>query len=85
MKDFQKHDRFKNISGVESLIKKVMDDKKVKADFIETLKKENAEAADLAKMFTLLDAEKIIKLIHLFEYEKLDKEADQQEKRRKFS
>src|SRR4051812_45039502 len=92
MKDFQKHDRFKNLSGVEGLIKEAMEkDKddankyKVKADFIELVKKENAEATDLAKMFTLLDAEKIIKLIKLYKFEKVEKEEEKKKIRRAYS
>jgi hypothetical protein len=85
MKDFQKHVNFKKIAGVEELLKKVFgSDNKVQADFITTLKKEDPEVDDLAKMITKFEAEKIIKLIHLYEYEKKT-EKDQQELRRKFS
>jgi hypothetical protein len=43
------------------------------------LKKEEAEVDDLAKMFTKFDAEKIIKLIKLYEYEKI---ADAEKKKK---
>ncbi|MCE8159343.1 MAG: hypothetical protein I3270_02525 [Candidatus Moeniiplasma glomeromycotorum] len=91
MKDFQKHTNFGNISMIEGLFKKVMEADandatkfKVKADFIATLKKEDAEVDDLAKMITKLSAEKIIKLIHFFDYEK-KAEKEKKELRRKFS
>lgn len=86
MKDFQKHVNFKKIEGVEKLLKKVMsDDNKVKTDFITALKKEDAEVTDLGKMISKLNAEKIIKLVHLFDYEKNKNDAEKKELRRKYS
>ncbi|MCE8163086.1 MAG: hypothetical protein I3274_02610 [Candidatus Moeniiplasma glomeromycotorum] len=86
MQDFQKHQNFKKISGVEGLIKKVMDqENKVKADFISRLEKEDNEVKDLAKMITKFEAEKVIKLISLFDYEKNLTAEKQKEFRRKFS
>ena len=91
MEDFQKHTNFGNISTVEGLLKEVMEADatdntkfKVKADFITLLKKEDAEVDDLAKMLTKFSAEKVIKLIKQFDYEKKP-ETEQKELRRKFS
>jgi hypothetical protein len=93
MKDFQKHPNFKKISEVEGLLKKVMEKDaadetkfKVKKDFIDDyLKKEEAEITDLGKMIEKLDAEKIIKLIMLYEYDKNDADEKKKEKRLKYS
>ncbi|CAG8464388.1 32559_t:CDS:10 [Gigaspora margarita] len=79
---------------VEGLLKKVMVSEgtapnityKVKQDFIDNyLKKADAEVDDLAKMFTKLNAENIIKLIKLFEYEKVSDENTKKEVRKKYS
>jgi hypothetical protein len=93
MKDFQKHSGFKKVDGVVSLIKKVMDKEgtddtpvyKVKTDFLAALKKEEAGITDLGQMFSKLEAEKIIKLIALFDYEKNKSEEEKKKTRRVYS
>jgi len=94
-------DALNNLASVKTLLEKVCEKKsdgtieKVKDDFITEIKKLKTKKADgteetgkidtLGKLIEKETPEKIIKLIHFFEYEKLDKEADQQDKRRKYS
>jgi len=93
MKDFQKHNNFKKVDGILSLLKKVMDKEgdgdsvtyKVKSDFLTALKTEDGEVKGLADMITKFDAEKIIKLISKFDYEKNEKDEQKKKIRRAYS
>ena len=84
-KSFEKYAEFKKINQVESLLKKVIENNTLKADFKEIMTKEDAELTDLGNLFKKKEADFIITLIKYYEYEKLLGENDQKKKRRLFS
>jgi hypothetical protein len=94
MKEFTTIENFKNIDEVAGFIKKVYDEDKtdpnniklkINADFVNLLKKEEAQVDDIAKAFKKWKADKIIKLITFYEYDKKLDDASKKERRRKFS